>query len=277
MAIFFVEEFIYRLLVGWHGLTSGRSHPPAKVLVNGVPKSGTTWVYRLIDSVPGYHHVGNFKGELGRYDSVRPGHIIHSHDWPTPALITSLERNQIKVVCVSRDPRDQLVSRMFHLKRDTEHRWHSVIAQMNEDEALMLCIEGRPAGDNLPLLPSAPTWIEFSRQWQETFPNACHLRYETLLTNTEAETKRLFDYLGVKLSDRLQKAIIRRNRFERATVGQKIWQKARQPGQVDPQSHFRKGITGDWHNYFQPHHRQRFKELTGTSLIELGYEKENDW
>ena len=275
--MFLFEELGYRLLAGWAGLVSGRSHPPAKVLVNGVPKSGTTWVYRLIDSVPGYTHVGNFKGDLGRYDSVRPGDVIHSHDWPTPALTAALERNHIRVVCVSRDPRDQLVSRMFHLKRDTEHRWQPIIAKMNEDEALMLCIEGRPAGNNLPLLPGAVAWIEFTHQWQQKFPHACHLHYERLLANTEEETRRLFRYLGVEVSGRLHQAIIRRNRFERASVGQKIWQKARQPGQADDKSHFRKGITGDWRNYFQPHHSQRFKELTGNALIELGYETNNNW
>ena len=34
--MFLFEEFGYRLLAGWAGFGSGRTPPPAKVLVNGV-------------------------------------------------------------------------------------------------------------------------------------------------------------------------------------------------------------------------------------------------
>lgn len=276
--MFFISEaLVYQFWAGWYRLGSGRTHRPAKVLVNGVPKSGTTWVYRLIASVPGYRHVGNFKGNLKQYDSVRPGDVIHSHDWPSPELKETLEKNQLKIVSVSRDPRDQLVSRMFHLRRDMEHRWQPIIAKMTEAEALMLCIEGRPAGDGLPMLPGAASWIEYTRQWQRNFPNTYTLTYESLLSNTGPQLSQLFSYLGITLSDNLLQAIITRNRFERASVGQKVWQKTRRPGEADDSSHFRKGISGDWQNYFGPAHIKRFKEVAGNALIDLGYENNNAW
>jgi hypothetical protein len=60
-------------------------------------------------------------------------------------------------------------------------------------------------------------------------------------------------------------------------MGKRIWQSQRRPGQEDAKSHFRKGIVGDWRNYLKPEHIQRFKELCGQQLIELGYEQNLDW
>lgn len=40
---------------------------------------------------------------------------------------------------------------------------------------------------------------------------------------------------------------------------------------------FRKGVMGDWRNYFTPEHKRAFKEVAGQLLIELGYEKDLDW
>lgn len=39
----------------------------------------------------------------------------------------------------------------------------------------------------------------------------------------------------------------------------------------------RKGVPGDWPNHFSPEMKQVFKELTGNSLMILGYEENNDW
>ena len=38
----------------------------AKVLVNGSPKSGTTWMLKMIGSLPGYTEVGNYYGDLAQ-------------------------------------------------------------------------------------------------------------------------------------------------------------------------------------------------------------------
>jgi hypothetical protein len=40
---------------------------------------------------------------------------------------------------------------------------------------------------------------------------------------------------------------------------------------------FRKGIIGDWRNYFTSEHKQAFKNVAGQLLIDLGYEPNFDW
>ena len=42
-----------------------------------------------------------------------------------------------------RDPRDQAVSRMFHIRRDKGHAWYQRFNHMSNDQALMACIAPR--------------------------------------------------------------------------------------------------------------------------------------
>ncbi len=40
---------------------------------------------------------------------------------------------------------------------------------------------------------------------------------------------------------------------------------------------FRRGVIGNWKNYFTPEHKGVFKEIAGHLLIELGYEEDYEW
>jgi hypothetical protein len=53
--------------------------------------------------------------------------------------------------------------------------------------------------------------------------------------------------------------------------------KGRKPGEEKKDSHFRKGVAGDWKNHFKPEHKEKFLDLYGDVLLRLGYEKSNDW
>jgi lipopolysaccharide transport system ATP-binding protein len=51
----------------------------------------------------------------------------------------------------------------------------------------------------------------------------------------------------------------------------------RSKGTEDPVSHYRKGIAGDWRNYFTPRVADAFKKRFGDILIAAGYEKDLNW
>lgn len=243
----------------------------AKVLVNGSPKSGTTWMLRMIGSLPGYVDVGNYYGDLQKYHTANSGDVIHGHDAYTPELKNILLAEGIKVILMLRDPRDQLVSRMFHVKRSTNHVWHERMKGMDNDEALMFCIEGREK------LPSMPDMIALAQSWLNGNAEALCIRYEELLADTVPQFGKVLDYLGIQNNRGLAEVIVERNRFSRLSMGKRIWQSQRKPGQEDTKSHFRKGIVGDWRNYLKQEHIERFKELCGQQLIALGYEKDLNW
>ena len=51
----------------------------------------------------------------------------------------------------------------------------------------------------------------------------------------------------------------------------------RTPGEEDVTSHYRKGVAGDWRNYFTAEHVRLFKQKYNDVLLKLGYEKSPDW
>jgi hypothetical protein len=266
-----VEELRFWAIISKFQLTTGRNRPKARVLVNGSPKSGTIWMLRMISTIPGYRAVGNFRGNIDRYYQIQYGDVVHGHDWYTPELREILFSQRLQVILMIRDPRDQLVSRMFHVKRSPEHSWHERFKSSSVDEALMLCIEGRDG------LPGTDSMIKLARTWLDQKSGFLCIRYEDLWANPVGEFGRVLAYLGIEGNVSLAEVIVNRNRFERLSIGRRFWQPMRKPGQEDASSHFRKGMVGDWRNYLQESHIRRFKEIAGEELISLGYERDMDW
>lgn len=265
------EEFKYNWVYYRHQLSASDTQK-AKVLVNGSPKTGTTWMYKMIASLPGYLHVGNFNGNLDAYNTVIPGYVVHGHDVYSDKLKGILDQNGIRTILMIRDPRDQLVSRMFHVKRSTNHPWHGRIQDLSLDDLLMLCIEGRDD------FPGTDSMTNLTLGWLNENSGALAVRYEELLANPVMHFTKVLRHIGIsKNVESLANVIVERNRFERMSMGKRIWENGRKPGEENNNSHFRKGIVGDWKNHLKPAHVARLKEVAGQQLIDLGYEKDNDW
>ncbi len=264
------QDFHYKLACWQYKLAASDKKEPIKVLVNGSPKTGTTWMLRMITSVPGYKAVGNYTGEYAKYSTVRPGQVLHGHEWFSAELDQILSTLNIRVVLMVRDPRDQLVSRMFHIKRSPAHAWHERFKGMSDDEALMLCIEGAEG------LPGTDKMIGLTQTWLDARAEALIVKYEELLEAPTEGLNQVLTYLNIPKTNKLVGTIVARNRFERLSVGRRIW-RSRRPGQEDKSSHFRKGIVGDWRNYLKEAHIQRFKEVAGQQLVDLGYEQSFEW
>jgi hypothetical protein len=78
--------------------------------------------------------------------------------------------------------------------------------------------------------------------------------------------KQLFDYLDIVIPEQKLVALLNRHRFEKYS-GQ------RNQGIEDHYSHYRKGISGDWRNYFDSTTIAHFKKITENLLEVLGYEE----
>lgn len=265
------QELKYKFSAFVYQIAHSRGGRRGYVLVNGSPKTGTTWMLKMIASIPGYRAVGNFGSDKSRYYEIIPGDVVHGHHKYSDDLWNILRTKNIKVILMVRDPRDQTVSRMFHVKRSAIHRWHERFGELSDDEALMACITGRPD------LPGVMAMINLTYSWLSAGDKVFSVNYESLISNPAIEFRKVLDYLGINLNDYLVQAIITRNQFERLSVGKRFWEPARKPGQNDPNSHFRKGIVGDWNNYFKETHIAKFKQLAGSQLIDLGYEKDLNW
>lgn len=264
---FYSARAVYRLTF------PQRKSPVRTVLVNGSPKTGTTWMRMMIAGVPGYLPGPNFIGKTERYRDARPGTVYHGHDPWTPELGALFSEMDIRVVVTVRDPRDQTVSRMFHLRRDSGHPYYEAYKDLDDGTALMAAIEGRDGHS----YPGVEVMVRLTESWMRPESGACVVRYEDLLEEPAGRLLPVFSAVGIPMNRRFTRALARYFRFERMTVGREIWRRRRRPGEADPGSHFRKGISGDWRNHFRPEHRARFKELAGQTLIDWGYEKDLDW
>ena len=96
-------------------------------------------------------------------------------------------------------------------------------------------------------------------------PSYTEVRFEALASRTVPEARRLFGFLGVDSRATVARPCVDKARFER-------WSKGRKRGTEDSSSFFRKGIVGDWRNFFTERDESIFREEAGDLLRELGYD-----
>ena len=109
-------------------------------------------------------------------------------------------------------------------------------------------------------------WADHVRAAMEHRPNAV-VRYEDLRTNPDETLDELLKKMGVEVDPRVIRAAVETFDFRRITN--------RKPGQEDAKSFFRKGVVGDWKEWFRDEPiRSGFQEVAGDVLEQLGYA---DW
>lgn len=164
---------------------------------------------------------------------------------------------------VIRDLRDTLVSLYFSSRYS-----HKIIA----DEMIVLRRELNTLSEEDGLahmlnvvLPAAAT-IQTSWIGVQGVPL---LRYEDILGNEYDFFESLIDHCRISINRERLHDIISYNIFESAS--------GRKRGQEDVNAHLRKGIAGDWRNYFTDRLKEGFKKRFGDVLIKTGYEKDLSW
>ena len=246
--------------------------------VCGAPKSGTTWLQRVLDAHPEVccsgegHFIDRFSRPVAEvvrafnrdlemetdqvyegqacyapvdqaeFDAVVRGFILARLTaratpgvrWvgdKTPRYTHQLEPLDrlfpaAKFIHIVRDPRDVAVSRMGHSQRigipdvfrpgSAQHR-----------EAVSAAIAG---------------WNEAVSQvcaFADAHPGRVHeLRYRDLHADPISECEKLFGFLGASTEPVLLRQVAAATSFEALT--------GRKPGEEDPTSFFRKGVSGDW-------------------------------
>jgi hypothetical protein len=185
-----------------------------------------------------------------------------------------------KVIHVIRDGRDVAVSAMHHLWNHSVDLGggHDLTAAETEiRDAYRADPEGfRKAGrtiftpERVALLAEA--WgANVSRARVDgprlLGPSYTEVRFEALASRTVPEARRLFGFLGVDSRATVARPCVDKARFER-------WSKGRKRGAEDSSSFFRKGIVGDWRNFFTERDESIFREEAGDLLVELGYDSD---
>jgi lipopolysaccharide transport system ATP-binding protein len=226
-------------------------------------KAGSQWIYAVLQAVADERVIApKVKTAHFLEDTIIPGMI-----YPTVYVTrqqfesVSVPENHIKFVVI-RDLRDSCVSRYFSL-RDSHPVTSGIVSKRREELVSKDVDEGLLYVVRTIMRPTAK--IQLS--WLNT--DVLTIRYEDLIADEFNQFKRIIEHCQLKIEDDQLRRIVEANSFEART--------GRKRGEEEVQSHFRKGISGDWQNYFTDQIKEEFKALFGGVLIKTGYEKNRLW
>lgn len=196
------------------------------------------------------------------------------------AKIDTLHRlfPEAKFLCMVRDGRDVVVSDHFMRLRDKDFNAYPGAGSEDARRAYAHYYQGD--GPPCPFFTEETLgmliahWersIKGGIRGQELYGSRSFLvRYEQLVAEP-TRVADIFEFLEVTHHKGMVDWIVDTCRFERFAEGRK-------QGEVDLKSEYRKGIIGDWRNYFTERDKEQFKQSgAGQLLIDLGYEKDNSW
>jgi len=227
-------------------------------------KAGSQWIHKILNRCAGERVVLAEEGAAQLLQRPLVAGRIYATCYVTREQFHSVPLPEPwRHFVVIRDLCDTLVSGYFSLRfSHVDNPWHT------EPRTLL-------AGSNLEdgLLWLLDNWLPDSaaiqRSWVESGEDL--IRYEELLTRDVDIMVPLLTRrcpLGLPRSQ-VREAVLHL-RFERLANG-------RTRGEEDRHSHERKGVAGDWHNYFTDRVTREFKARYGDILIAAGYEKDLDW
>jgi len=145
-------------------------------------------------------------------------------------------------VSIYRDPRDVLVSASFFFAYLGKEKggWGEASRQFSIQKRIQWLIFGR---SNLPILPKLEQWFRT--------PYAYKVKYEDLMAQPVENLEEIASYIGVPQTLKYLEKIVSKHKFETKS--------GREPGESKEDHPMRKGIVGDWHNYFDKECIDAFK------------------
>ncbi len=195
-------------------------------------------------------------------DSLHLRDIASAHLFARPEAISRVTSSAFVPYFIFRDPRDVVVSHVFYVTNiEARHVHHDYYDSLPDfDSRLNISILGRPdinvefpdiAGRFAPYLG----WLEQ--------PSVMKIHFEDLVNDRAATLTCIMDHFLARVPLHAPRQLILESL----------------ESSINPSKSptFRSGKAGEWKKYFTPEHKKIFKDVAGDLLIELGYEKNNDW
>lgn len=242
-----------------------------------VQKTASQWVRRLFQDTRILELSGlqpyDFYQELEKEDPRLSSSYIFTEPFPSNVIITplyisfesfcSIPKNEnYRAFFIMRDPRDLVVSWYFSTKyshppigKIQVHR--DKLNQVTIEEGLQLSIDFLKERGYFRTLQS---WLNAPI----ADPNIKLFKYEDLTGPKSFETiQDLFNHCLIPIDSKMLQDVLADECFEKLAK--------RKQGIEDKFAHYRKGIEGDWINYFDDEVESKFNEVAGKLTAELGY------
>lgn len=218
---------------------------PNEVLINAYPKSGVTWLLHLVCDLLEGQHQDDERMEPRSYDHpVTSEWIVRKVHYPYWSQSIPILKNKT-VVMTQRDPRDVVVSAMHYRKTTDLQQAIGVMVHSHYVNYL-------------------ESWLKPGR------PLKCkvvHTTYELLSNNPIPQLRDIaLELTGETLTDERIEMALDRQSFPNMIT------------QLNGDRHFmRKGIVGDWRNYFDREAAKMIDNYLGEYMLEQGYIEYRDW
>jgi lipopolysaccharide transport system ATP-binding protein len=226
-------------------------------------KSGSQWVLAVLNEVAENRIIAPQVGATHVTDQPMVAGMIYPCVYlPQPAFTASNPPENKRIFIVIRDLRDTLVSLYFSVRNS-----HQIVNPAQQE--LRDALRAKKTNEGLLLLMDRR--LHVSARIQTTWIDNENLivRYEDLIRDEQAEFKKIISYCNIDMTDDALSAAVNRHSFENRA--------GRKRGEEDVNSHHRKGVSGDWQNYFDEKLIREFKKRYGNVLVQTGYEKDNNW
>ena len=170
---------------------------------------------------------------------------------------------------IIRDPRDMIISGYLYHLWSTE-KWLHLPKPKYNNLSYQELLKSLPQEEGISMeIKRCKKAIKNMMNWDYSNPNIMEIKLEDLKDEKGIFT-RIFQKYGFN-KEQLETglAIVEKLSFEKLA--------GRKRGEEDKTSHFRKGVSGDWKNYFTSEHKELFHEMYPGVLMKLGYELDNNW
>lgn len=179
-----------------------------------------------------------------------------------------------KIIYLVRDGRDVLTSGVFHwFNKQSAHEELSSFEKKRREIHLNKTEEQLPRFfQDKEIQQWANEWVQPIRTIEEA-KKKHHVKvihYEDLLINTEVVLEDCLRFFSSKTSNKVIVKCLEEGSFKKMSAG-------REKGTAVQNAHVRKGISGDWKNYFTYEDGKLFQEIVGDALVKYGYETDEKW
>jgi hypothetical protein len=229
------------------------------------PRTASQWLKKILVDFRVYQYSGlaPFPVGLIEENTQIPQRTIQTGTFPISyeQLLKMQKPEAFKAFFVIRDPRDLVVSSYFanrysHVESQSVLKNRQKLSDLPIEEGILCMIDALEG-----LFKVLQSWAKA----KDLSQNIKLIRYEDLTGDNQLSTfKVLFKHCDIAIPENLLIKLLEDYKFNKLSGG-------RNKGDEDYLSHYRKGVAGDWRNYFNDSIQQKFYESTGNLTSLLGY------
>ncbi|MCL1468746.1 sulfotransferase domain-containing protein [Argonema galeatum] len=250
---------------------------PGDVFIVTYPKSGTVWMTQIIKEIfnpvmpEGLEEEDIIGGRvpfleeanLAQLDRYQYPRYIYSH--LSYSLIPYNSEQELKYIFIARNPRDVAVSYFHFMRALKELDWDGTW-----EEYFQYFLKGTvPYG----------SYFDHILEWWENKDqrNLLFIKYEDMKKDLESHVKKVANFLGENLSSQEVKRVSEACNFSNMKADPRTNNDRYHDKIYKQESKFsfmRKGVVGDWQNYFSEEQLEEFNKLYTSRMVSTGLDFE---